>query len=183
MDAAYPKGTYTFNATPTGGGPTDVATLVYKADDYPQGTPYLAGTSFSTLQTSDVSSAIHIDLSPINAGNAANASYLFFTIVDNSTNSVVYNAGRLPTTTTGLDIAGGTLMASRSYTFDLDYSNRDNVGGSGAQFAPFIGFDVRTGGTFTTRAVPEPASMILLAQAGLGLGWAVMKRRSRKSIA
>src|SRR5947209_7649122 len=42
MDAAFPTGTYTFDATNPSG--TQTATLEYRADAYPQSLPYLTGT-------------------------------------------------------------------------------------------------------------------------------------------
>jgi hypothetical protein len=181
MDAAFPMGTYTFSATPTGGGGPDVATLDYRADDYAQSTPFLAGTSYSALQNYNPSTTLHLQFSPDNAGSTASNSFIFFSIYDAGTGNIVFTQGFLPPSTTGVDIPAGTLLPTHAYNFELDFSNRDNTTGTGGAFAPFVGFDLRTDGSFTTRAVPEPISIVLLAQAGLGLGWAAIRKRSRGS--
>src|SRR5262245_21352586 len=48
MDAEFPFGTYSYEATGASG--TDIATLDYTFDAYPASLPYLTGTDFTALQ-------------------------------------------------------------------------------------------------------------------------------------
>jgi hypothetical protein len=173
MEAVYTFGTYTYQGTNS--TTTDTATLNYLADDYPQSNPYLTGTDYSSLQGVNATLPFTVHFSPYVTGTTATDSFIFFTVFDDTTNTQVVNAGFLSPTTTSYTIAANTLTPGNSYTYELDYSNRDIVTGTGADFAPELGFDVRSDGTFTAAAVPEPGYLVLL---GVGMaGLLVLRRR------
>ncbi len=172
MNTAFPTGTYTFNAV--NGTTTDTANYQYTADDYPHSTPYLAGTDYSSLQGMNANQAFTFHFSPFVTGSTASFSYIFFTIYDETTGTTVVNDGFLTPTTTSVTVAANTLTPGHLYEYEVDYSNRDIVSGTGATFAPELGFDSRTHGLFTTAvAVPEPSSLAMCVMAGV-LGGAVL---------
>jgi PEP-CTERM motif len=173
MNAAFPTGTYTFDADNS-----DTATLQYTGDDYAQSLPYLTGTDYSALQGMDPANAFTFTFSPFVTGSNAANSYVFFTIYDETLGETVYNGGFMSATTTSVTVPGGTLAFGDTFDYEIDFSNRDIGNGTGGVFSPELGFDTRTDGTFTTEkqpaSVPEPATMIL---AGLGLCAVAAARR------
>ena len=175
MQAAYPFGTYTFQGV--NGMTTDTATADYLANDFAQSNPYLTGTDYSSLRGMNAAQPFTFHFSPYVTGNTATDSFIFFTIFDNTKNQLAFNEGFLPATTTSVVLPANTLTPGDSFTYELDYSNRNIVNGTGANFAPELGFDVRSDGVFNATAVPEPRFAVLL---GLGLlGLVGLKRRSK----
>jgi hypothetical protein len=178
MDAAFPFGTYQFNAT---NGITPATTsFQYSSDDYSRSLPFLTGTNYSDLQGMNPSQPFTFTFSPFVTGNLANSSFVFFTIFDLTTNAFVYNGGFLPATTTGVVLPANTLTPGHQFSYELDFSNRDLVPSPGAVFAAQLGFDVRTTGVFTTAAaVPEPSAAMLTGLGMLiGLGYAWPRRKA-----
>lgn len=180
MDAAFPTGTYTF--TGTNGALTDTATLEYSSDDYSQTLPYLIGNDYSNLQGMNASQSFTFDLSPFTPGtnpDQTNA-FIFLTVYDDATGDVAFTDGFLAPSDTTITMAGGTLDPGTAYSYEIDYSDRDDAVGSGGQFDPELGFDVRTDGTFTTApavtATPEPSSFLLMGT-GLLAGICGVRRR------
>jgi hypothetical protein len=177
MDAAYPKGTYSFTAT---GATTDTTSFQYSADDYPGAQPFLTGTSYSDLQGMNASQAITLGFSPFVAGSTANQSTIFLTIFDLTTNTYAFIGNGLPHTTTSFTLPANTLAAGHSFIYELDYSNRDFVPAPGSIFAAQLGFDVRTQGDFSTAVatpLPSSASAGLMLLLGAGI-WRAFKKRA-----
>jgi hypothetical protein len=181
MDAAFPFGTYTFQGV--NGGGTDTAGYSYTADDYAQSNPYLTGTDYTSLQGMNPAQAFTFHLSPYVTGGTATDSFIFLTIYDTNKNMFVFNYGFLVPTTTTITLPANTLAFGHSFIYEVDYSNRDIIAGTGtATFPPQLGFDLRTDGTFSTAAaaVPEPSTAALF---GFGLFAALAFCRRRKSSA
>lgn len=178
MDTAFPIGTYTFHGIGGTQGPLD-ATLHYTGDVYPGAQPFLTGSDFSNLQGVNSSNAISLHFSSFAFNAAALQQFQFLTIFDNTSNSFVYGVGFLPQTATGVTIAANTLAAGHSFTYELIDSNRvlDNSG-IGANFAPLLGFDFRSHGTFSTAAstVPEPGSIALIIGMGITGSFVALRR-------
>ena len=182
MDTAFPTGTYVFHGLGGTQGPLD-ATLHYNGDVFPASQPFLTGTDYMNLQGVNASNAISLHFSSFSFQSAANAQFQFLTIYDNTLNAFVYNAGFLPQTATGITISANTLAAGHSFTYELIDSNRVfDTAGVGADFAPQLGFDFRTTGSFSTSrsVVPEPGALALLGSLGL-TALAFLKRRGRLS--
>jgi hypothetical protein len=177
MDAAFPFGTYQFSAT--NGVITDTTSYSYTSDDYSRSLPYLTGTDYSNLQGMNSSHPFTFHFSPFVTGNQANFSFIFLTIFDFTLGHFVYDAGFLPATTTSLVLPANTLAPGHSFSYELDFSNRDIVGSPGVVFPAELGFDVRTHGLFSSSSVPEPSSA-LLAVLGVALGLSrAVRRRSQ----
>ena len=176
MDAAFPTGTYFFATDKP-----DTASFVYSADDYPQSHPYLVGSDYSKLQGMDPADPFTFHFNHFDTGSMANASFTFLTIYDNTLNAFVFNAGFLPSTTTSVTVPANTLQFGDAFSYEIDFSNRDFVAGTGANSPPQLGFDVRTDGIFKTAAAPEfdPASACSAITLLLGL-LAVSRGRQAK---
>ncbi|MGA7241475.1 MAG: PEP-CTERM sorting domain-containing protein [Bryobacteraceae bacterium] len=177
LEAAYPFGTYSFQGM--NGPDTDTATLTYSADDYSQSNPFLTGTDYSSLQGMNPTQAFTFHFSPYVTGPNATEGDIFFTISDVTTGQTVFTTGGLPSTTTSVVLPANVLAHGDLFDYELDYSNRDfSSDTGGANFPPFVGFDTRADGEFTTSAAPEPGGLAMLAIAGFA-GLFMLKRRAK----
>jgi hypothetical protein len=157
MDAAYPFGTYKYDASGTG-GPASTQ-YEYAADAYPQSIPYLKNGSWLVLQGATPSAAIPVEFSPYIPTPGVTEAYLFFTIFDHTLGTTVYSANFLPSNVTSLLIPANTLAAYHDFSYELIFSDRVALDAPGSLFAAQIGYDYRTRGDFST--VPEPSTLVL----------------------
>jgi hypothetical protein len=175
MNADLPTGTYTYSATKAAA--TDTTTVNYTADAYSSTLPFLTGTDYSKLQGMNPAVPFAFHFSTDTPAPATNEADLFFTVFDAVTGDVIYDAGFLPSTTTGLTLPANTLVPGKQYVYQLIFSDRLIAASPGADFNSQIGFDDRTTGAFTSGATPEPASgVITLTVAGITL---LRRRRVR----
>ena len=130
------------------------------------------------MQGTNAAAAFTFHFSPFTPDPLATESILFFTIFNFSTNSIVYDAGFLPATTTSLTLAANTLQPGTQYSYELIFSDRTSVASPGADFNAQLGFDRRTTGVFRTAAVPEPASLAITATGALLLIAGLRRGRS-----
>jgi hypothetical protein len=182
LDAAFPTGTYQFNASGTSGSSS--TSFDFTTNVYPQSQPFLTGTTFSSLQGMNPAAPFTFQFSPFTTGPGASASFLFLTVFDRTTNALVFNQGFLAPTTTSLVLPANTLLPDHSFTYELIFSNRVTIPkGPNALFDTQFGFDLRTQGNFlTASAVPEPSSLLLLTQVVVGAGsLGVVRLRARRS--
>jgi hypothetical protein len=167
MDATFPVDTsYTFALNP--GGPT--ATLTVGAAAYPLSAPMLTGTSYSALQGMNAAAQVSLSFSPFGVAPGTDEGLVFFTIYDHTDASWVYALNFAPASTSGVTLAANLLAPGHDFSFELIYSDRVQVAGDGANFAPQVGFDFRTDGDFSTAPVPEPATWALMVGGVLALG-------------
>ncbi|MFI5382218.1 MAG: PEP-CTERM sorting domain-containing protein, partial [Tepidisphaerales bacterium] len=176
MDAAFPGGTYVFNATGAAGPAT--ATVDYPADAYSPSLPMLAGTTFSDLQSLDPGQIFTLQFSSFVLDPKASIGYLDFVTYDLATQAPVFYRTDLPSSTTTLDIPAGAFLPNHAYSFALIYDDSLYFPSSGALYDTHVGFDNRTSGQFTT--VPEPSSATLLLVAIGLVGRARHWRHRRK---
>lgn len=179
MDTDFPAGAYAYSAM--NGAGTDMASVTFAVDDYPQSLPYLDGSTYSALQGMNASQAFQFQFSPFVTGSQADFSAIYFTLYDYTTNTFAYNSGALDPSTLGFTLSGGTLQAGHLYGYELIFDNRNNIEGTGTTFPDQFGFDYRTSGTFLT-AVPEPSSLALAASGlVIALGFARRKAQPARS--
>ena len=168
LQAAYPTGTYTISANGPS-GPTSIA-IQYAQDLFATTIPLV--TNFNTLAGVDPAKAIPISFSGFSVPAGATQGIIFFTVGS-------YDAGFLPNTDTGTSILANTLAPDTTYTYQLDYSVR--LGGYDSATGDFSeqGFDLRTLGTFTTGAVPEPSTWAMILLGFVGIGFMAYRRTSK----
>ncbi len=91
MDAAFPTGTYQYDATGIAGAQS--TSSVYGTDLYPTAPPYLTGTDLSDLQGMNPRAPSTFHFSPFPFDAAASNQFIFFTIRNEPSNAVVFDAG------------------------------------------------------------------------------------------
>jgi hypothetical protein len=179
MNAAFPDGgTNHFTVTSNSQGTLNDTLTLPNSALFTSNVPYL--TNFSQLQGMNPAAPLTVTFPATSAVPGSNGSAIFFGIFGTAAGS-----GALADSATSFVIPANTLLPNTTYTFELDYSNRLNTtstgGFSGA--TGIAGYDVRTDGTFTTGpAVPEPASLLLLAigaAGAAGYGWQRRKRAAK----
>lgn len=178
MDTAVPTGQYDFTASNSATSDTETATLNYTGDAFASAIPALQAATFNALNGLDPSMAITINFNSFSVNPNASQAFTFFTI-GNASGSAL-NAGFLNPSTTQIVLAANTLQANTTYTFELDFSNRQNGFDQASGAFTVVGSDVRTDGTFTTGAIvasPEPATFLL---AGACSALLVLRRRNAR---
>jgi hypothetical protein len=173
MNAAFPTGTYTYNATNSGTSFSQTASLNYTGDAFTSAIPALTASSFNALNGLNTGSSLTIGFNSFTPNPAASLGLGFFFISNAS--GTAFTDDSLAPSSTSLLLPANTLAPNTTYTFELDFSDRQN-GTDATGVSTLIGSDVRTDGTFTTGpATPEPASL-LLATSGLFALLAFRKR-------
>lgn len=179
MDAAYPFGTYVISLT-AGTQPATSVTLNYTADAYAQNyttnPPQLTAASFNALQSLSTGlSSLTLNFNAFTPDPAATTALTFFSIFNSS-----QGCGFLSPSATSCTIDPQALTADTTYNWELDFSDRveATVGG----VLTYTDFDVRTDGSFTTAAVPEPASWAMLLAGFAGLGFVARRRASVRPV-
>ena len=178
FNTAFPTGTYSYTATDsTNANPNAPQTVAvnYTASAFATAVPFV--TDYNSLNGLNPLAAFSINWNSF-TGALAN-SFVFLTITNHATSAVVVNQGFLASNTTSSAVAGGTFQANTVYDFTLVFSNRQvgTYSSGSATFAPTLGFDFDTNGSFTTGAsatTPEPSTV--LAVAG-GLAFLLARRR------
>jgi len=179
LDTDFPDNTiYAFGIS---GGTlgTDAAALNTPATSiYASQVPYFNGTTYDQLQGMDPAAPFSFTFDGYAAPVGGNTPLIFFSITRDSDGAFIYGDSGANTLTSFLAPAN-TLEPNTAYTVSLIYSSRidtPNAGFNGATAE--VGYDLRTNLGFTT-AVPEPASVCLLAMTGLGLLVGSRFRRSQ----
>ena len=165
LDAAYPFGTYTIQAS---GGtdplqPSSSVGIDYTANAYGN-TPALTAGSYDALQSLHPALSDTVDFNTFMPNVDTNESFIFLNVYLVSTGADVFSDNFLPSSTTDVVIPGGTLAANTAYSYELIFDDRilgTDINGSG--IATQQEFDTRTFGDFTTGSatVPEPSSLAL----------------------
>ncbi len=187
MDAAYAPGVYAYDSAGPGGNPDAPSnvTVTRPANAYGTATPYL--TNFSSLVNMNPAAGLVVNwdsfagaLNPTNDPKMPDSlSFVFFTVTRDSDSATVFDASFLPGTSTSAFLAANTLAGNTAYSFNLVFSNRviGTTTSGTTDFGPLFGFDLRTGGSFTTGdavATPEPYSLGLVFS---GLALIALRRR------
>lgn len=175
LNSDFPVGTYTFDLTNSITLDHQTASIDYSAAADSLSTPGLTASSFTALQGLNAAAGFTFDLDPFVTNPLANFGLLFFDISDSGGNTV-FSADGLDPSTTSIFMAGGTLIAGQSYTFDINFDER--IQGTDGATPTEIFFDTHTDGGFTAAAggVPEPASWALMIAGFGGIGLALRRR-------
>jgi len=160
LAAAYPFGTYTFQAF--GAGPASSAVAIDYTSAPFGNTPALTAGSYTALQGLNASLPDTVDFNGFTPVGGVSESFVFFNVYDVSTGTDVFSDNFAPSSTTSVTIPGGTLAAGTAYSYELIYDDRfDGTDANGSGISTFQLFDNRTEGDFTTTAVPDPSSLAL----------------------
>jgi hypothetical protein len=151
-------------------------TLSYPFDAFTTDIPALNPSTFTGLQGMNAAAGFNVGFNSFTPDPNANQG-ITFSIHDPS-NNIVFDAGFLPNTATGVFVPANTLLPNTSYTYELDFSDRIHGFDQITKVFSEEGFDVRTDGAFktgpTVAAVPEPARLAFL---GTVAGMLVFLRR------
>ncbi len=176
LNTAFPFGSYVFNVTNSVTLASQTATIDYSAVATPLSVPELTSASYDGLQGLNAASGFTFDFNSFAQNPSGNLAYVFLNVFD-AGGTDVFSQGFLDPATTSIFMPGGTLAAGQSYTFDLVFDDR--ITGSDGTTPNTIFFDDHTDGSFTTAAVPEPATWAVLALGMAGLGAALRRRAPR----
>jgi hypothetical protein len=158
--ADYPVGTYTFHLTDSANpSHTQDEAVDNSIGTMPTTTPMLTPASFNGLQGMNSSQAFTVNWGSFADANAT--SLIFFAVLDSS-NNVLVEDGLQPGVTQDT-IPAGTLQAGQQYAVALLFGNFAITPDNNGEVIK----ENRTDAFFTTQAVPEPASVIGLALAGM----------------
>ena len=180
FNTVFPTGTYSYTATDSTNAnpnaPQTVGVNYTGVAAFAAVVPFV--TNYNSLNGLNPLTALSINWNSF-TGALAN-SFVFLTITNHATSAVVVNQGFLASNTTSSAVAGGTFQANTVYDFTLVFSNRQTgtYSSGSATFAPTLGFDVDTNGSFTTgasaAATPEPSTLLAVAS---GLAFLLARRR------
>jgi hypothetical protein len=168
LDVNFPNSSsYTYNIF---GGQlgSQTASLTPPANDlFPAAVPFITGTGYSQIQGMNVGVPLTLTWSGYTPAAGTNTPLIFLSITRVSDGHVQFQTQGDNTLTSAL-IPANTLAAGTAYDLDLVYDNRIDTSHAGFGGASSeVGFDNRTDITFTTAAVPEPSSVVLVS-------WAVL---------
>ena len=176
--AAYPFGSYTFNATGGSAGPQTETLSRTPGNYFASAIPALSAATYNGLQGYQPNLGLAIAFDSFIPGiDATSGGSPFFTIWNAGTGNIAFSAA-LPYGDTSVNLPGGTLQPGTAYNWELDFSDRIYGQTNDGVFTT-EGFDLRTDGTFMTGSnTPEPGFIVPLVF-GLGavLGAAILRRR------
>jgi hypothetical protein len=176
MDAAYPFGTYVI-AVSGGTQPDTSVTLHYTADAYTSDVPQLSATSFNDLLgLSTGLSSLTLNFNAFTPSPLVTTALAYFTIFGSSQ----FCSGLAPSAGS-CTIDPQALTPGKTYAWELDFSDRIENTVDGA--LTYTDFDVRTDGSFTTKAIPEPSTWAMGLIGFVGLGYATRRARTRRATA
>lgn len=167
--SGYPFGTYTFTATNSGTMASQTVSLDYAMNAFTSDIPALTAATFNALQGMNTTLPFTFDFNSFTPNASATYGGTFLS-VSNSPFTV-----SLSNTATSQTMAANTLLPDTTYTYELDFSDR--VNGMDGNVPYIVGFDMRTDGSFTTAALPEPSYLLPVGGAMMMLLAVAFRRR------
>jgi hypothetical protein len=172
MDAAFPFGAYSFAAS--GGTSTpETDSINYTVDAYTADIPALDAATFTALQGMNAAQPFTFHFNSFTPNPNADTGTTFLTVFGSSFGTSLAHTSTMST------MAANTLAPGKTYTYELDFSDRINGTDPNTGVPTLIAFDVRTDGTFTTAAVPEPSLLFAVGMLLIGAASVGRRRRAR----
>jgi hypothetical protein len=178
LNAEFPFGTYTINATNSGTSASESASINYTQDAFTADIPALTPTTFNGLNGLNTANPFTVNFNSFTPNAATSVGFTFFSITDVGTGTTIVTDSFLSPTTASALLAANTLAPGTKYSYELDFSDRI-VGTDPLNGVPTNQlFDVRTDGTFTTgSAIPEPSEISFACLAFLAVAGFARKKR------
>ena len=171
LDAAAPNGNYTF--TLNGGLLNGQSGSIPLVNPWPEQIPTLTPTSFDALQLALPNASVVLNWNTFVPDAIAEDPRVRLFLVDETVFSFLIIEQAMAVSTTGYTIPANMLQAGHEYALSILFSNATETTGPAFGSASVLS-DVYVGTSINFTVIPEPASLSLLAGAGL-----LMLRRRR----
>jgi hypothetical protein len=125
LNAQFPFGTYTINATNSVTMASESASISYTQDTYTADIPTLTATTFNGLNGLNPSNPFKVSFNSFTPDAAASVAFTFFSIAKVGTGTTVVNDGFMSPATTSVLLGANTLAPNTQYSFELDFSDRN----------------------------------------------------------